>query len=283
MRYVRGMARFAVVVCAVVALVACKKEEAAAPPKAEPATITVDGKQVAAIDPGKAGAYPPLATLAGGDLEAWRSIEVVSKGGTETIEEPATKHPGLVAALYPEAGGVALGFFAPEDAAKQGKPQWSVAGVTAVRVTTGPKPEMATGGQGGGDGAGGGEEGERPPLTAETKIVVVAADGAKTTIDGGQIAKLPTSTAPIGDTDTPGWTLGQLIELAGAEPTGKVIVYGSEGANLILEPADFDPAKATAFIKLNRSGQMRFRLFRKAGSTYDIAGELRGIDKIELK
>jgi hypothetical protein len=100
---------------------------------------------------------------------------------------------------------------------------------------------------------------------------------------GDQLAALPTSTAPIGDTETPGWTLPQILEAAGTIPTMKVVLQGAEDANLILGEDDFDPTKTTLFIKLNRSGQLRFRVFKKVGDTYEITGELRGIVRIEVQ
>jgi hypothetical protein len=151
----------------------------------------------------------------------------------------------------------------------------------AAKVEPEAKVQVDEGGKGGGDGEGGGGEndGERPPLTADTKIRV-RWPGEEVVFTGDKLAKLPTSHAPIGDTDTPGWTLNQILDAVGVKPTGKVVVQGEESANLILEPGDLDPAKAVLFIKLNRSGQLRFRVFRKVGDTYEVAGELRGITEI---
>jgi hypothetical protein len=148
----------------------------------------------------------------------------------------------------------------------------------AVAKADVPEPK----GEGNGEGGGGENDGERPMPTADLKITIVGPAG-ETVFTGDKLAALPTSHAPIGDMDTPGWTLGQVLDAAGVKVTEKVVVYGAENANLILDAADFDPTKAVLFIKLNRSGQLRFRLFRKAGDTFDIAGELRGIVRIELK
>lgn len=243
--------------------------------------LTVDGEQAGMVDAAKAGLWAPLGNfLPPGkqNLETWASIVLEP---AQTIADPARTHPGLVAALYPGKEGIAFGFFAPQDLAKKGKPRWSADPITAVNVTT-RKVEM--GGQGGGDGEGGGgeDDGERPALTADTKITV-AGPGGDVTVTGDKIAALPTTTAPIGDTETPGWTLLQIIELAGARPSKKVIVYGEESANVILEGDALDPAKASLFIKLNRSGQLRFRAFQKVGQSWDTIGELRGITRIELK
>jgi hypothetical protein len=288
------MRRLAVIAVAAALAGGCKKEskdaeKSSKPIDAPPIALSVDGFSFGRIDAGKAGTWAPLGSfLPEGkqDIESWASIE--PEPG-EPIDEPAKKHPGLVAAVYPGKKGIAFGFFAPEDLAKKGAPQWSIDPVTGIAITTHErKKEMGgqggTGGQGGGDGEGGGgeDDGERPTPTADLKITVVGPAG-ESVFTGDKLAALPTSTAPIGDTDTPGWTLLQVIEAAGAKPTAKVIVYGEEGANLILEGDTLDPAKATLFIKLNRSGQLRFRAFKKVGSTWETVGELRGISRIEMK
>lgn len=284
-----SMRRLVIVIIAAALAVGCKKESkgegASKPIDVEPVALSVDGASHGKIDAGKAGTWAPLGSfLPQGkqNLETWASIAL--EPGPQTIADPAKTHPGLVAALYPGAKGIAFGFFAPEDLAKKGKPQWSVDPVTGVVVTTRASAKQMAGGEGGGDGEGGGGEndGEKPTPTADLKITVVSAAG-EVVFTGDKLAALPTSTAPIGDTETPGWTLLQIIEAAGAKPTAKVIVYGEESANLILEGDALDPTKATLFIKLNRSGQLRFRAFKKAGSTWDTIGELRGITRIEMK
>ena len=281
-----SMRRLAIVVVAAALAAGCKKdskEEEAKPSEIQPVALSVDGASTGTVDAARAGTWAPLGNfLPEGkrEIESWASIEPEPSA---TIEDPAKKYPGLVAALYPGKKGIAFGFFAPEDLAKKGEPKWSVDPVTGVAVTTRKEKEAAMGGQGGGDGAGGGgeDEGARPEPSADLKITVVGA-GGETVFTGDKLKDLPTTTAPVGDTDTPGWTLQQIIEAAGEKPTGKVIVYGEEVANLILEGDVLDPEKARLFIKLNRSGQLRFRAFKKVGSTWDTVGELRGISRIEM-
>ena len=56
----------------------------------------------------------------------------------------------------------------------------------------------------------------------------------------------------------------------------------SENANLRLEGDDFDPAKTMLYVKVNKSGVIRFRVFRKKGDGWEVGGELRGITKIKV-
>lgn len=295
------MRRLAVVV--LIALTpACKKDAAKDQPPAAPqvdaavgevsksATVFLDSLRLAEIDAGKASTYPPLPSMLPKEfatLDTWASIEV--KGlheRSQTLISPAKTHPGEVAALFTMEGGVAFGFFAPDDLAKKGKPKMFIPAVVEVRIHTPEAEAPVEAGQGGGDGGGGGEEGGDRPVPSAALKITIKVGGKDQVFNGEQLAEVETTTAPVGDTETKGWTLPAVLEAAGVSAKaqqGKVVLYGDEGANLILEPGDLDPAKAVAFIKLNRQGKLRFRLFRKAGSTWDVAGELRGIASIELK
>jgi hypothetical protein len=253
-------------------------------------SITVDGRAVGAIDPGQAAQWTPIGAMLPGPAQgpdSWTSIDVTTGDGkTQTIDAPAKAHPGEVLAAFPGQGGIALGFFQPAELAKKGAPTWQVASVSslAIHASAAPAAGSASGGQGEGNGEGGGGEntGDRPMPTAALTIEIDAPDGVKT-FTGDKLAALPTTHAPVGDTDTPGWTLLQILDAVGVKPTKTVVVEGGEGANLILDPGDLDPAKALLFIKLNRSGALRFRVFRKTGDTWELGGELRGVSRIELK
>jgi hypothetical protein len=264
--------------------VGCKQEEKKgdAPEKKAPVTIAihVDDVEVATVEASKLAAYPPLGSFLKPDQrnrDEWKSITVETAKGAREVA-PAD-HPGLEAALYLARGGPAFGFFAPEDLAKKGKPQLEVLGVTGLRIALDGR-----GGMGGGDGEGGGAEdqGERPKPTADLTITVVGAGGA-VKVTGDKLGAMPTSTAPVGDTSTPGWTLQQVLELGEADYQGKSVVVTGTEANLVLEPADLDPAKAVLFIKLNRQGQLRFRAFRKQAEAWEQFGELRGLTRVEVR
>ena len=88
---------------------------------------------------------------------------------------------------------------------------------------------------------------------------------------------------PVGDTETTGWDVASLLHDLDIPLTAKVIVTDKSGASVTMTKAELDPAKSVAFMKLNRSGNLRFRLFQKnKGGGWNIAGELRGVTTIEL-
>ncbi len=276
-------------------LLACKKDEAkgggkaatGAPPAGVKVALVVDGKPALDVDPGRAAQYPPIGALLAGparDPSTWSALEVRPRQG-EARTLTADEQKGKIAALYPDRGGTAFGLFSPEELAKKARPAIAVTDVAEVRITLAAAKEGGGGGGdsgGGGDHGGGGGDDERPRPTADLKITIKGPAG-EVVFTGDKLNDLATVTAPSGDTETPGWTIPAILKAAGVEPTGKLFLVGEEGASLLLEPGDLDPATTMLYVKLNRQGQLRFRVFKKQGEVWDVTGELRGIKSIELK
>ncbi len=240
------------------------------------------------------------ATLAGGPhpLEhlaklppagTWIAVEVIDQAGkVTTVLAPSKNHAGAAPALSADDRGAIFGLL------KDGKLEQPVTAVAKVTVKTksdAGKPvegmDHAHGG-GGGDSGGGGDHGTganegdksvRATPTADLKIEIETAAGTST-FTGDKMVGLPEVKAPTGDTETPGWSLVDVLAVAGLKDVKAVTLTDDEGASLKVEGADFDPARAMLYLKLNRSGVIRFRLFRKTGDVWDVAGELRGIKKI---
>jgi hypothetical protein len=237
------------------------------------------------------GAPRPLEVLATlPALDTWIAVEVIDQAGkVTTILAPAKNHAGAVPALAAGDGGARFGLL------RDGKLEQPVGPVTKVTVKTRsdagkPVEGMDHGGGGGGDSGGGGDHGTggnsadkgvRATPTADLKIEVEG-PGGTSTFTGDKMAGLPEVKAPTGDTETPGWSLVDVLKAAGLEGVTSVTLTDDENASLRLDPADFDPATAITYLKLNRSGVIRFRLFRKTGDVWEIAGELRGIKRIKV-
>jgi len=265
---------------------ACKKKEAApgqgtaVAAQKVPVAIFVDDKQVATE--ATLGATPTeLAGLAPGapPLDQWIGIEVIDTAGkVHTTLAPAKNKAGEPPAL---AAGPTFGFV------KAGALDGAVAAVAKVTILT--RPQAAAGGgrddghgHGGGDsGGGGGGGGERPVPTAELTFEVETPKGTST-FTGDKLVPLPSVTAPVGDTETPGWNFLDVMKAAGIADAKVLHLTDSENANLRLEGDDFDPAKTMLYVKVNKSGVIRFRVFRKQGDAWEVGGELRGITKIKV-
>lgn len=276
-----------VVLFALVALGACKKAAPpSAPPKALPVAIFLDDRQVA-TEALLSTTPRPLMELAPGAPapEAWLAVIALDAGGkATTIMAPEREHAGTPPALAAGPDGVRFGL------ARAGALDGPVERVAKVIIKTKDDrgaiaAELAgdSGHHGGGDSDGNRHdgEGERPTATAELVIAISTPKG-EATFTGDKLAALPTIKAPTGDTETPGWSLVDVLAAAGLGDAKVIGLLDSEGAGLRLEGADFDRATTVLYLKLNRGGQLRFRRYAQRGSTWEMTGELRGLSKITV-
>ena len=276
------------------AAVGCKGDDARKPPvvtavAAVPVIILVDDREVAASV--QLGGEPrPLTELAPGApaLAAWVALEVIdATGKVHTTMTPAKNEAGKVPMLAVGADGVELGFRSAAATGPLADPVRAVSKVTIkTRSDAGQVANQvghAHAHAGEGDSGGGREHGTeaRPAPGADLKIAITGARG-EWTFTGDKLAVLPVIKAPTGDTETPGWSLFDVLTAAGISRPEVVHLTDGEGATLRLDAKDFDPANVVLYLKLNRSGVIRFRLFRRVGATWEVGGELRGITKIHI-
>lgn len=281
--------RAALSALAVVAALAagCKKAAKPAPTAAVPVALFVDDRQVATSATLGATARPLVEVVPGlPDPASWLAVIAIDADGkATTVLAPAKDHAGTPPALAVVDGQVQFGL------AKGGQLERPVARVAKVIVKTQDDrgaiaAELAAqggGGHGGGDSAGHRHdgEGERPVPTAELVIAIKGPQG-ESTFTGDKLVPLPTITAPTGDTETPGWSLVDVLAAAGLGGAKAVSLLDSEGAGLRLEGADFDRAATVLYVKMNRGGQLRFRRYTKRGEAWEMTGELRGLSKITV-
>lgn len=281
--------RAALSALAVVAALAagCKKAAKPAPTAAMPVALFVDDRQVATSATLGATARPLVEVVPGlPDPASWLAVIAIDADGkATTVLAPAKDHAGTPPALAAVDGQVQFGL------AKGGQLERPVARVAKVIVKTQDDrgaiaAELAAqggGGHGGGDSAGHRHdgEGERPVPTAELVIAIKGPQG-ESTFTGDKLVPLPTITAPTGDTETPGWSLVDILAAAGLGGAKAVSLHDSEGAGLRLEGADFDRAATVLYVKMNRGGQLRFRRYTKRGEAWEMTGELRGLSKITV-
>lgn len=297
-----------VLVLAVTAAVpACKKNSGSAAvegqAQAVKLTIAVDDKVV--TDSPMLSAMPkPLAVLAPGapPIESWIAVEIIDQAGKVTsLLAPAKNHPGTTPALTADAKTLRFGLL------RGGKLEQTVDNVAKVTIKTttdagkpitnadhGDHAAMAgtddPGGKGGGDSGGGGDHGTggnsgdkgvRATPTADLEIALETAAG-KSTFTGDKMVGLPEIKAPSGDTETPGWSLTDVLAAAGIKDPKAVVLTDDANAALRIEGDAWNPATHVLYLKLNKSGQIRFRVFKKTGDLWEIAGELRGIKSIQV-
>ena len=69
---------------------------------------------------------------------------------------------------------------------------------------------------------------------------------------------------------------------AGVKQYERLVLTGENGTNLTLEKQDLDPKTSVPFIKLNRQGSLRFRVYEKKGDTWQPGKDLRGLLRVEI-
>jgi hypothetical protein len=274
------------------ALAACNKDEAKPAPATTPAAASaapaaqgpamvelfVDDKSVGRIAPPQVQLWPRLDSLvpmSARRLGTWQLVAVKGKSGKPVeIDQPSAKHRELVPALFPGEGGLpAFGMFDPVELAKQGAPAlFREDGVTEVRI------KLAQG-SGRGENDHGDHGGDGDPNKLELTIKTAKGEQVLT---GARLLELPRHGPPDEQGDGQGWNLTAVIEAAGIKKYERVLVADAAGVNLTLEKRDLDPKKSVPFLKLNRQGQLRFRVYKKEGEHWQIGGDLRGLARIEI-
>jgi len=267
------------------ALLACggKKEEAPAPPPgsgsapAPPAAaleIFVNDTSVAKLDAAKLASWPRLDTLVPTEARRLGTWEIVYLKGSKASElpHPSMSYPDMVPAVFPaENGSPAFGMFDPVELAKRGTPGLRQTDLTEIRI------KIATGGGRGQNDDGGGGGGADPT----TLVITVKQASGTTKFTGTQILALPREGAP-GNEDQKGWRLTKILDAAGVKKYERLVLSDAAGLNLTLDKKDFDDKSTIPFIKLNKQGALRFRIFKKQGEGWNPTGDLRALTGIEV-
>jgi hypothetical protein len=93
---------------------------------------------------------------------------------------------------------------------------------------------------------------------------------------------MPREAPPGGEGEGKGWKLSTILAQAGATKYERLLLADSKGTNLTLEKQDVDEKAAIPFVKLNRQGTLRFRVYRKQGDTWQPGSDLRGLTSVEI-
>lgn len=267
--------------------VACKEKASEKPPattevKAPPAAagvgLFVNETKITELDRGKAEAWPRLDSLLPTEARrygTWEAISGKAGAGGEafSIKKPGATYGALVPALYPSPSGqgVSLGLFDPVELAKKGAPKVSHQELGELRV------ELDKSGMRGQNDHQGGDAVDPNTLKLE-----IDAGGKTLTMTGAELLALPRENAPDDDSgEHKGWSLTAILAAAKV-PAPKRVLLSSEEMNVTLEQQDLDPKSAVPFIKLNRQGSLRFRVYKKQGDGWAMGADLRGLHKVQV-
>jgi hypothetical protein len=268
-----------------ISVVACSKGEnkqpqpaakgsAAELPDGKAIAIYVDDQQVGKLALDQVNLWPRLDTLvpvAARRLGTWETVTL--KGAkTAELKQPSAQHPELVPALFPGPDGKpAFGMFDPVELAKHGNPALREDSINEVRIKL-----AQGGGRGQNDtGEGGGQDPRALALTIKTTA-------GEHVVKGDKLLETPREAVPGESGEGKGWPLSTILTNAGVKSYQRLLLTGENGTNLTLEKQDLDPKAAVPFVKLNRQGTLRFRVYKKQGDTWQPGQDLRGLTRVEV-
>ena len=268
----------------VAAAAACSKSDSNPPPaKSGSAAVTapspglaifVDDQQVATVAPAQLAGWPRLDTLvpiADRRLGQWDEVSLAGgKPAPVAVHAPSSTYPELVPAVFPGADGTpSFGMFDPVELAKHGKPSLREDGLHEIRIKLAQDSGRGKHEQ----GAGGGTDPTQLKLSIKTPT-------GEHVVTGTQLLALPREKTPDGTGE--GWPLTAILAAAGVPKFEQLVLNDSAGLALNLDKSAFDPSTSVPFVKLNRSGQLRFRIYKKQGDGWTSSGDLRGLTAIEI-
>lgn len=280
--------RKALSLVAMFAVVGCsgkKDEERAAPPQPGSATIPspkpapagvqifVDDVAVATVDAAQVAAWPRLDSLIPEPARRLGKWQAISTRGAKPAElaKPFETYRDYVPVLFPgESGAVSFGMFDPVELGKRGKPALREDAITELRI------KLDASGMRGGNDHGGGEVIDPAKVT----LAFQTASG-ETRLTGEALLSIPREPMPGGGGDAKGWPIQKLLAAAGIKSFTSLRLHDAGGMTLPLDSKELD-ASTIPFIKLNRQGSLRYRLYKKQGEGWQTAGDLRSLVKIEI-
>jgi hypothetical protein len=245
--------------------------------QAEPATsgvqLFVDDAVVAKVDVAAVKDWPRLDSLLPEGARRLGKWQAIATKGAKTAElaKPFETYRDYVPALFPGEGGtISFGLFDPVELGKRGKPALREDAITELRI------KLDASGMRGGNDHGGGAAID--PAKVEIAIKTAAGDKKLT---GEQLLGLTREPMPGGGGDAKGWRLDTILTAAGVKSYEKLLLIDAGGTVLPIEKKDID-ANTIPFIKLNRQGSLRFRLYKKQADGFQAAGDLRSLTRIEI-
>ncbi len=253
---------------------AAAEPAAAAAAAAKSVTIFVDDQQVGKLALDQVNLWPRLDTLVPVNarrLGTWQTVTLKGAKSTE-LQQPSATHPELVPALFPGEGGKpSFGMFDPVELAKHGQPALREDAINEVRIRL-----AQGGGRGMNDtGEGGGQDPRAIELTIKTPQ-------GEQIVKGDKLLETPREAIPGESGEGKGWPLSTILTNAGVKSYQRLLLTGENGTNLTLEKQDLDPKQSVPFVKLNRQGSLRFRVFKKQGNTWQPGPDLRQLTRVEI-
>jgi hypothetical protein len=263
---------------------ACQSREPApaeTPTKPAPATagatmeIVVNGVLVAQLNKGYLSGWPRLPSVLPAEarrMGSWQTLTIHGKGGPVELRRPADKHPDKIFVMFVGTDGTpGFAVMDPVDLARPVPPSDAITQVTKIELRTQSQADL-----------GQNHHDEAEPVDLSALTIKVKTSTGTQVLTGTQLATTPREPPPNGDLDSKGWRLTTLLALAGAPTDHKLVLHAEDGTQLALEPSDLDETSSVPFLKLNRQGALRFRVFVRQGEGWTTTSDLRGVKSIDV-
>ncbi len=246
------------------------------PPATSGVELLVGVKVEAVVDAAKVKDWPRLDSLLPEDarrLGKWQAIKITTASGKVLdLEKPFETDRDKLPALFPsEGGGVSFGMFDPVELGKRGKPTLREDKIQKLAVI------LDEAGMRGGNDHQGGEVVD----PAHVKLKITTAKGS-VELAGDKLLGIEREAMPGGGGDAKGWKLDTILAAADVKTYKKVTLLDANGASVPLEKTEVT-ADSVPFIKLNRQGSLRFRLYKKQGEGWQSSGDLRSLVEIKVE
>ncbi|GEM_PF-3346420 len=246
------------------------------PPATSGVELLVGVKVEAVVDAAKVKDWPRLDSLLPEDarrLGKWQAIKITTASGKVLdLEKPFETDRDKLPALFPsEGGGVSFGMFDPVELGKRGKPTLREDKIQKLAVI------LDEAGMRGGNDHQGGEVVD----PAHVKLKITTAKGS-VELAGDKLLGIEREAMPGGGGDAKGWKLDTILAAADVKTYKKVTLLDANGTSVPLEKTEVT-ADSVPFIKLNRQGSLRFRLYKKQGEGWQSSGDLRSLVEIKVE
>lgn len=246
------------------------------PPATSGVELLVGVKVEAVVDAAKVKDWPRLDSLLPEDarrLGKWQAIKITtSSGKVLDLEKPFETDRDKLPALFPsDGGGVSFGMFDPVELGKRGKPTLREDKIQKLAVI------LDEAGMRGGNDHQGGEVVD----PAHVKLKITTAKGT-VELAGDKLLGIEREAMPGGGGDAKGWKLDTILAAADVKTYKKVTLLDAAGTSIPLEKSEVN-ADSVPFIKLNRQGSLRFRLYKKQGDGWQSSGDLRSLVEIKVE
>jgi hypothetical protein len=113
------------------------------------------------------------------------------------------------------------------------------------------------------------------------KLKITTAKGS-VELAGDKLLGIEREAMPGGGGDAKGWRLDTILAAADVKTYKKVTLLDASGASIPLEKSEIG-AESVPFIKLNRQGSLRFRLYKKQNDGWQSSGDLRSLAEIKVE